>query len=205
MRNTQEGRASLAPPAHFTGGARVQLVLALVGTVLVLASCSIGRSGSPVPPATVGPSDDVPLLTALPTAAPLKSAGATAGPPESLGPCQPAFGWLASAVQAGIPMQGATLSELVVGPASVTAGPLAVFEPAFQPAWWIVGKINGAGVRPEVVIWLTNRTSEGATGTIFAANAAALRYSSFGQGGSIAIKGEGQDALLACLTPIPQS
>lgn len=204
MNRTQEGRASLAPPAHFSAAARAQAALAFVGVLLVVASCSLARNANSLPPQTVGPSDDVPILTPLPTSPPSKPAG-TAGPPESLAPCQPAFDWLVGAVQAGISIRGATLTELVVGPATVTAGPLAVFEPPFQPAWWVVGKINGASVRPEIVIFLTNRTSAGATGTIFAANAAALRYSSFGQGGNTAIKGEGQDALVSCLAPIPQS
>jgi hypothetical protein len=127
------------------------------------------------------------------------------GSSESPVPCRSAPIWLIAAVTGGLAVRGATLSEVYVGAASITAGPDAVLSPDFARAWWIVGKISGASVRPEVAIWVTNRTSPEATGEIFAANLAANRYSTFGQGGSTPVKGDGQGPVLACLTPIPES
>jgi hypothetical protein len=56
-----------------------------------------------------------------------------------------------------------------------------------------------------VAVWVTNRTAPGKTGEIFGANAAALRLTTFSQGGQAPIVGDGQDELLACLSPIPES
>lgn len=131
--------------------------------------------------------------------------GATKGSDGLTGPCQPAPDWLITAVTKGLAMPGATLSEVYVGGASITSGPPGVTGAEFKPAWWIVAKISGAGVRPVVAVWATNRTAPAKSGDIFAANPAALRSSTFGQGGSVPIQGDGQEALLACLTPIPES
>ncbi len=120
-------------------------------------------------------------------------------------PCQSAPTWLIAAVTDGLAVRSATLSEVYIGAASISAGPAAVLSPSFAPAWWIVAKISGASVRPEVAIWVTNRTAPEATGQIFSANLAANRYSTFGQGGSTPITGDGQGQVLACLTPIPES
>jgi len=122
-----------------------------------------------------------------------------------MAPCQPAPEWLITAVTAGLAVPGATLSEVYVGPASITSGPAEVMTARFEAAWWVVAKINGAGIRPAEAVWVTNRTAPGISGDIFGANAAALRSSTFGQGGQIPIGGEGQEALLGCLSPIPES
>ena len=103
-------------------------------------------------------------------------------------------------------MRGATLTEAYVGEArNFTSGPSSVLSTDFTPAWWVVAKVNGASVRPEVVAWVTNRIQPGNAGTIFGANPAAVRYSKYGQGGSDPIRGDGLDPMLACLTPIPES
>ena len=120
-------------------------------------------------------------------------------------PCQPAPDWLITAVTQLLAVGGATLSEVYVGPASITSGPPEVMSELFKPAWWVVAKANGVGVRPEIAVWVTNRGAPGTSGDIFAANAAAVRYSRSGQRGQVPIAGDGQDALLGCLTPIPKS
>jgi hypothetical protein len=166
-------------------------VLAVLGTMLIGTSCSLFGGSAP------GRSEGA---QASPGAASSHGSGGS-----SMAPCQPAPDWLVTAVTKGLAVTGATLSEVYVGPASVTSGPPDVMSSRPGPAWWIVAKINGAGVRPAAAVWVTNRTAPGTSGEIFAANASALRYSTFGQGGQIPIRGDGQEAVLACLSPIPES
>jgi hypothetical protein len=122
-----------------------------------------------------------------------------------MSPCQPAPDWLISAVTEQLAVAGATLSEVYVAPASITSGTPEVMSELFKPAWWVVAKINGAGIRPEIGVWVTNRIAPGTSGDIFGANAAAVRYSRSGQRGQTPIRGDGQEAILGCLTPIPES
>lgn len=187
-----------APPARFAGlpvhGARSLIMMAamILGT-----SCNLflGNGSEPSPSGAASQSP-----------APSEGDGSSHGSASSLGPCQSAPEWLVSAVKEGLGVTGAYLSEVYVGEGSdFTSGPASVMSAEFVPAWWIVAKINGAGVRPEVAIWITNRTGPGKSGDIFGANPAAIRYSHFGQGGSNPIRGSGQDSLVACLTPIPAS
>jgi hypothetical protein len=187
-----------APPARLRGlSVHGRGLLVMVATMMVATSCNLFLGIGPTP---------------IPSAAESQGAESQGAPASdgsntaSLGPCQPAPDWLVSALQDGLVVRGATLSEVYAGEASsFSSGPEQVLSASFAQAWWIVAKINGAGVRPEAAIWVTNRTQAGTAGDIFAANPAALRYSEWGQGGSIAIRGDGQDALLACLTPIPES
>ena len=191
-----------APPARFQGSsvhgtAKAAMMMAMIlGT-----SCNLflgyGPSASGSPSQSAAPSNG--------------EASSDSGPPlqgdvPSVGPCQAASDWLVTAVKDGLAAPGAYLSEVYVGEAwAFTSGPAAVLSAEFVPAWWIVAKINGAGVRPEVAVWVTNRVGPARSGTIFGANPSAIRYSHFGQGGSNPIRGSGQDGLVACLTPIPES
>lgn len=180
--------------------------IAVVATMLLASACALtsgsgqGASPSAGPAASsVAGSSPNAETTRQPTEQPSKDSS------ESHVPCQAAPTWLTSAVIGGLAVHGATLSEVYVGTASITAGPDTVLSPSFAPAWWIVAKVSGASVRPEVAIWVTNRTTRDATGEIFAANPAALRYSTFGQGDSTSIDGDGKAPVVACLTPIPES
>lgn len=195
MRRTQRGRATLAPSVHFRGG-RVHpgVALAILGTLLVASACNLlsGYQQGPSP----GPS------TAAPSAGPASS---SPGGDESMTPCERAPDWLIAALTKGLAVPGATLSEVFVGEASITSGLSGEVAPSFVTAWWVVAKVNGAGVRPTVGIWVTNRMASGPAGDILAANAAALRSTTFGHGGQVPLLGSGLDELLTCLSPIPES
>jgi hypothetical protein len=119
--------------------------------------------------------------------------------------CQPAPDWLVTVLQDGIVVRGATLSNVNVLPADgFSSGPPELQTGAFAAAWWVAGKISGAGVRPEVALWLTNRTRQDQDGQILAVDAAAQRYSGFARP-SDAISGSGMDEVRACVGPIPES
>lgn len=120
-------------------------------------------------------------------------------------PCTPAPDSLITALTKGLAVPGATLSEVYVGEASITSGLSGEVAPSFVTAWWVVAKVNGAGVRPTVAVWVTNRVDSGARGDILAANASALRTTTFGHGGQVPLLGGGLDVVLACLSPIPES
>lgn len=194
----------LVPPALFRPRPAPRLAaLAPIGAMLIVGACSLLTGygqGSPEPSASAASSS---LPTPAPSSRPVPTTSKAGD--SSTGPCQPAPDWLTAAVVKGLAVPGATLSEVYVGAASITSGPPVVTSGKFQPAWWIVARISGAGVRPVAAIWVTNRTTPGSPGDIFAANPAALRSSTFGQGGSIPIQGDGQAPLLGCLTPIPDS
>lgn len=182
-----------APPAHISGSwihsRNVVLAILLAGLVT---SCARFLASGPEASgeASASASPVVP------------SAGGQLSP----GACQPAPAWLRTALQNGLLVRGATLGEAFIGPASnFSSGPAAVMSGSFGNAWWAAARINGAGVRPENGLWLTDRTQAGASGEIFGANPTAVRYSEWGQGGSDPIVGEGSQAVLDCMTPIPES
>lgn len=180
------------------------MVLMILGT-----SCNLFL-GSQTSPSEGGVSSQGAASTEsgapLESTAPSPRSGSPQGGAPSVGPCQAAPGWLVTLLQGGLAVRGATLTEMYIGEAwGFSSGPPAVMSAEFASAWWIVAKINGAGVRPEAAVWVTNRTGPVKTGTIFGANPAAVRYSKFGDGGSSPIRGQGQEDALACLTPIPQS
>ena len=100
----------------------------------------------------------------------------------------------------------ATLSNVYMLPAtSFSSGPPELETDAFAAAWWVAGKISGAGVRPEVAAWLTNRATEDASGEIFAVDAAAQRYSNWRHDAANPINGDGLDQVRACVGPIPEA
>ena len=191
MGRTQRGRATLAPSVHVRiGSGQLGVLLTVLGSVVFASACSLLTSSQQTGPASASPAE-------LPSSSP-------GGEPSSTS-CQPAPDWLLAALTNGLAARGATLSEVFVGEASITSGPPRVMAPSFGPARWIVGKVNGAGVRPGVAIWVTNGTASGKKGEILGANAAALRLSTFGVAGQAEIHGDGQGELLACLSPIPES
>jgi hypothetical protein len=194
-----------APPARFHGrSVRGTAALAMMVAMILGTSCNLFM-GYGTQPSQSGASSESAASTPA-SKAPSSGGKSSQGSIPSIGPCQPAPEWLVTVLQAGVAVHGATLSEVYVGEAwDFTSGPAAVMSADYVPAWWIVAKINGAGVRPEVVVWVTNRTGVAKTGTILGANPSSLRYSKFGQGGSNPIQGSGQAQLLACLTPIPES
>ena len=174
------------------------MVVMILGT-----SCNLVLRYGTEPSASSAPSH---TADASRPAAPSPVGGTSQKTAPSVGPCEAAPGWLVSALEDGLAVRGATLSEIYIGEAwGFTSGPATVMSAEFVPAWWIVAKINGAGVRPEAAVWVSNRTGAGTAGTIFGANPSAIRYTKFGQGGSNPIRGAGQEQVLVCLTPIPES
>lgn len=102
-------------------------------------------------------------------------------------------------------MRGATLSDVYIRPTDgFSSGPPELQTREFASAWWVAGKISGAGVRPEIGTWLTNRTSQEREGEILSVDAAAQRYSSW-QAPDEPIRGPGSAELRACVGPIPES
>lgn len=139
---------------------------------------------------------------------PMGSSGSSAspGPSGSSGPCEQAPEWLVAAIQEGLAVRGATLSNMYVRAASgVSGGPPELQTDVFASAWWVAGRINGAGVRPEPAVWLTNRTSRVSEGEFFAVDAAAQRYSEWGRPSGEPIRGDGLEDVRACVGPIPES
>ena len=173
----QRGRTAGPPP-----------LLSLWLAAVILSGCSAG-TGSPASSSSVtdAPSGD-------------RSAGGSAD-------CLPAPAWLVDAISEGIEVRGAYLSRVFMGPASAfTSGPAAVISgDAFRDAWWIAGGIYGAGVQPELGLWLTNRTAEPAAGSILAANAPARRYTRWGENTAGPISGTGSQAVIDCVGPLPKS
>lgn len=139
------------------------------------------------------------------TGQPGSTASVAAGA-SSVAGCEPAPAWLVAVIQDGIVVRGATLSNMyVMGASGFTSGPPELQTDAFASAWWVAGKVSGAGVRPEVAVWLTNRTSQDKDGQIFAADAPARRYSEGGSTAEEAIRGAGLEAVRRCVGPIPES
>jgi len=125
---------------------------------------------------------------------------------EPLVGCTSAPEWLVDAISDGILVRGAYLSNVYVGPAAgFSSGPPGVLTDAFSDAWWVAGRLNGVGVQPELAVWLTNRTSEGASGEILAANPAARRYSEWGAEVTEPIVGDGLRPVQDCVGPMPQT
>jgi len=124
---------------------------------------------------------------------------------SSAEPCQQAPDWLVARLRQGLLVRGSSLSEVYVGVASnFTSGPAIVLTAEFTPAWWVVAKINGAGIRPEIGLWVAGPIHSGSFGQLFGANAAAQRYTTWGSRDLDPIRGTGSEAILACLTPIPE-
>lgn len=193
-----------APPARFQRQSpRGAAALTMMVAMLLGTSCNLILGNRAEPSHGGAPSE-----SAASTASKAPSSGGSASDTSipTPGRCEPAPGWLVTALEDGLAVRGATLSEVYIGEAwDFTSGPAAVMSAAFVPAWWIVAKVNGAGVRPEIVVWVTNRTGSGKAGSTFGANPSAVRNSTFGQGGANPIQGSGQEQVLSCLTPIPES
>ena len=128
------------------------------------------------------------------------------GSSDPLAGCTDAPAWLADAVGGGILVPGAYLSNAYIGPASgFSSGPPDLFTDAFADAWWVAGRLNGVGVEPELGVWVTDRTTPEATGIIFAVNASAGRYTTWGDAVSDRIVGEGLPPVQACVGPMPNT
>jgi hypothetical protein len=157
--------------------------LLLFSTVLALSSCAFGAS-----PGTGNASTGSP-------AAGRSEAG-----------CAVAPDWLIAVLQGALVVREATLSNVYVLPATgLSSGPPEVQTEAFASAWWVAGMISGVGVRPEIAVWLTNRTSEDREGEILSVDAAAQRYSDWPVDRTQPIRGAGIAEARACVGPIPES
>ena len=172
--------ADLPGPPHMRLRSIAGLILA---GMLGLDSCSFAAS-----PEAVGSGDS------------------SASPSRSSSTCEQAPEWLIAAIGEGIVVRGATLSNVYVLPATTfSSGPAELASEAFASAWWVAGKLSGVGVRPEVAVWLTNRTTEDASGDLLAVDAAAQRYSNWRRETEQPIRGPGLDEIRACVGPIPES
>lgn len=171
---------------------RMGRAMLLILAVSLLASCARYLGPAPGPSGT----DDQSSIPSAGQSQVSASAGA--------GGCTAAPDWLRQAVQDGLVVRGATIAGIFVGPAGpFTSGSGPVMGSEFASASWIAARIDGAGVRPEVGLWVADSIEPGLT--LFAANSAALRYSAWGQGGSDPIRGEGSQAVIDCIGPIPES
>jgi hypothetical protein len=114
--------------------------------------------------------------------------------------CTPAPAWLVSAIQEGITVKGAKLSRAYISDASdFVMGPPIVVSDKFKHSWWVGGRINGGGVDDEVATWVTNKLDEKQSGLIFAASAAARRYSDWGADVKDPIAGNGEAEVRQCV------
>ena len=119
--------------------------------------------------------------------------------------CIPATDLMISDVSAGIVERGATLSRVYLVPAQrLSSGPPIVMTDAFSAARWVAGMISGAGVRPEVAIWLGDGRLPREGGALLSVNAAAHRYSSWPFDTADPIRGDGLEEAVACVGPIPE-
>ncbi len=139
-------------------------------------------------------------------ASPIGGSGASEPAPggTGTGTCAPASAALVSLLQAGVVVRGATLSnvQVVAAPRLDTQSDA---TPPFAHGWWVAGKLTGAGVRPEVVVWLLSEIDAPRSAKVVAANAAAQRYSRWSSPGGALFTGPGLDAVVSCVGPMPAS
>ena len=138
-----------------------------------------------------GASSEVPA-----TASPRAGASAAA--------CRAAPAAVVSLLRSGLVVRGATLSNLFatrLGTPEEGSG--ASIPPFALHGWWIAGKITGAGVQPEVGVWVVSSIEAPRTSEVLAANAAAERYTRWSGVGTGQVTGPGLDAVVACVGFIP--
>jgi hypothetical protein len=137
------------------------------------------------------------VLTAPPStqATPAVSTKAAA----SAATCSPAPAWLVAAIEAGITRQtpGAMLTRAFVLAAGAVTGFPAAMDERLARGQLVAGTIAGGGASGQGV-WVTDRTSSGASGTIIALNDVALMYSDWGAESEEPITVVGSSAALAC-------
>jgi len=135
-----------------------------------------------------------------------EASGGPAGASQAVGVCEPAPDWLIVVLQDALVVREATLSNVYVLRADgFSSGPAQLQTTEFESAWWVAGKISGAGVRPEIATWLTNRTSRDQAGQILSVDAAAQRYSTWESDQGQPIIGPGISDVRACVGPIPEA
>lgn len=115
--------------------------------------------------------------------------------------CEDAAPALADRLSGELVVRGAYVSNLFVARADDLAEP----PSGFEDPWWAGGKITGAGVRPEVGIWLWDHVVNGEVGMVLSGNASASRYFSFDVvDPSLASASEIVSALVDCVGPMPE-
>ncbi len=117
--------------------------------------------------------------------------------------CQPAPPELVSYLEGGLSVRGATLSHVVVVPATGIDRSSAGLPPSFATAWWVGARITGAGVRPELIVWFVSSLAPRSADQILAANATARRDSSWSPADGEDITGPGLADVAACVGPMP--
>jgi len=188
------------PPTYSTNMSNhMRYLVFLIALSAVIGSCSQNPSMSREPVSDTSSTNGKPASPEPPTA---ESTSQALPSPE---PCQQAPDWLVTRLAQGLLVRGSSLSEVYIGVASdFTSGPAVVLTAEFMPAWWVAAKINGAGIRPEIGLWVAGPIHSGSFGQLFGANAAAQRYTKWGSGSSDPIRGMGSESVLACLAPIPE-
>jgi hypothetical protein len=117
--------------------------------------------------------------------------------------CATAPDWLTPAIERGLAVPGATLGRVVTLPApGLTGLPSDVSADDFVAPAWVAGVINGAGVRPQIGLWVVSQLGAESRAILVSANATAARYWR-GPAGS-GLGGDGQAAALACIGPVPE-
>jgi hypothetical protein len=117
--------------------------------------------------------------------------------------CREAPRAIVEQLEGGIIVRGATLSNLYVSRVGTTDGGSASLAPFVNQGWWVAGKVTGAGVRPEIGVWIVSGISGPGAAQVIAANAAAGRYSRWGLPGGDEISGPGRTAVETCVGAIP--
>jgi len=124
-------------------------------------------------------------------------------PTGSATPCQPAPPALVSFLEGGLSVRGATLSHGVVVPATGLDRSSAGLPPSFAAAWWVGARITGAGVRPELIVWLVSSLAPRTADQVVAANATARRDSPWSPADGKDISGPGLADVAGCVGPMP--
>lgn len=171
-------------------------VVLLASTACLAQPAGPRGSEQPSPAPTASPAPSGP-------SAPSGSSVASAAPGSSgpQGPCADAPKALADRLAAALLVRGAYVSNLYGAPAPDLAEP----PDGFDDPWWAAGRINGAGVGPEVGVWLWDRTADGGVGTVLSANASASRYFSFDAADpSLAFASQAVSTLVDCVGPMPE-
>ena len=117
--------------------------------------------------------------------------GTAAGSP---GACEAASPAVLAVLRDGIAVRGATLSNVFAVRAGAAEG---------VAGWWVAGKLSGAGVAPEVVVWVVTGIDNLKADGVVAANAAAARSSRWTLPDGEDLTGAGRDAAVACVGPMP--
>jgi hypothetical protein len=131
------------------------------------------------------------------------TSGSTGSPSSSPLACEPAPPALMAYLEKGLSVRGATLSHGVIVRAAGLDPEPAHLPAAFGSAWWVGARITGAGVRPELIVWLVASLAPRSADQVMAANPAARRDSPWSPPDGEDLTGPGLSAVVDCVGPMP--